>query len=265
MQIIHRISLWSSPKIRRELAGMDVVIADEGLLTFEFSESHVAWPRLERWVADNHALDIVSTRFSKSEIEDAEWLSLNASSHHGYPQPEDTYKEATYDPSHYCMKCGTGRRQIAPYRMRGEPKFGRSGILQLNWVFDQFFVPPPLWRDVFEPHGIGCRQVLNSKGRELETVVQLDIREEVDVDTACCGNEACCPTCNRVKYLPHVRGYFPRMLSAPTGHMVKSRQEFGSGPSAHSRLLISRQLFRAMSARKLRGFEVDPVAAAGST
>lgn len=265
MQITHRITVTSSPRIRRELAGMGIVIADSGIVSFELNEAHEAWPHLERWLVSNKALDIASTTFSKAETEAAEWVNFLPNWHHGYPQPREQefgYLEATYDLSHHCPRCGTGLKQKAPFQMKGEPKWGRNHIMQLNWVFDEYFVPPQVWREVFEPHGIACRPVLGKKGVELQTVVQLDVHEEVDVDTGPLRKEEdACAVCKRVKYLPHTRGYFPAMLSEPAGHMVRTRQEFGSGASASRYVLMSQRLLRAVEERKLRGYVVHSVAA----
>jgi hypothetical protein len=127
------------------------------------------WPQVGAWIVANDALDIVRTEFSNAEIESAEWLRMRGEWHHGYPLPREElgYLIATYDLSEYCMECGVGAKQVAPFRMRGEPKWGRRGILQLNWVFGEYFVKPSVWRDVFEPHHIPYRSVIDAKGKNL--------------------------------------------------------------------------------------------------
>lgn len=259
MQIVHRVSLQSSPQIRRELAAMDILVAAEGFIGFDVEESHPNWPKLERWMKARGVTGLVTTRFTAAEIEQARWSELSATGHHGYPQPEDDYKNLTYDDSSYCKVCGTGLVQKAPFRMRKEPKWARDSILQLNWVFDEYFVAPELWREVFEPNGIPCRPVTNTKGAELSTIVQLDVREEVDISTAGLKAQACA-TCGREKFLSVTGGYFPRVVSESRADMVKTRQYFGSGASASHAVLVSQRLCRVLRDRKVRGVEYSPAA-----
>lgn len=118
-----------------------------------------------------------------------------------------------------------------------------------------FFVTPALWGRAFEPHGISCREVLNAKGQLLKSVVQLSVEEEIDIltDRLTAQN---CAYCGRVKFVPVTRGSFPELARNPTGHMVKTAQFFGSGKSAGKRILISRQLAKALHG--VRGASVRP-------
>ena len=216
---------------------------------------------MQRWIAARRAVDIVRTNFSKQEIADARWLELVPDWHRGYPQPKEGvfgYLEVTYDTSQYCPECGIGLRQKAPFQMKAEPKWGRNGILQLNWVFDEYFVKSAVWANIFEPHGIGCRHVQNTRGKELKTVVQLVVERETDIVNDGLPMEKC-TRCGRVKYIPVTRGPFPALACEPAGHMVKTRQYFGSGASAHKGVIISQVLARARSAKNIRGASVIPV------
>jgi hypothetical protein len=119
--------------------------------------------------------------------------------------------------------------------------------LQVNWVFDEFFVQPAVWRDVFEPRGVAARPVLDTRGRQLETVVQLDVREEVELDASDLPATPC-PTCGRSKYSPTPRGMFPALRGNPSAAMVKSVQYFGSGASAWHATIVSGELRTAIAA-----------------
>jgi hypothetical protein len=264
MQVLHRISISATPEIRAELAHMAIVVGANGLVTFEVDESHESWPKVQRWISMRRAVDIVSTKFSKQEIAAAQWLELMPSWHHGYPQPKEDvfgYLDATYDLSGYCQKCGTGARQKAAFQMKAEPKWGTNGILQLNWIFDEFFVTPEVWSKVFEPYGIGRRHVLSIRESELKTVVQLVVNKEVDIVTDGLQKETC-GRCGRNKYAPITRGPFPRLASKPVGPMVKTRQYFGSGASANKRVLISQEIARALTRENVRGASLRPIAEA---
>lgn len=234
------------------------------LVTFELDESHEAWPNVRDWIVRRRALDIISTKFSTAEIAEAKWLNLEANWHHGYPQPNEGefgYREATYDLTHYCEKCGIGMKQKAPFQMKGEPRWGKRSILQLNWVFDEYFVAPDIWVSVFKPHGIECRPVTDTKDTELKTVVQLVAHEEVGIATdGLLTDEAACSVCGRRKYLPVTRGPFPALMSEPSAAMVKTKEYFGSGASAHRGVLISQTIARALIAEGVRGASFRPVA-----
>jgi hypothetical protein len=263
MQIIHRISIYSTPEIRRELATMGIVVGASGLVSFEIDETYESWPALQSWIARRDAFDLISTKFSKKEIAEARWLALEPDWQHGYPQPGEDhfgYRDATYDVADFCEKCGIGLKQKAPFQMKSEPRWGRRGILQLHWIHDEFFVTPEVWSTVFRPHGIGCRPVLNTKGAELKTVVQLVVQEEeVGVKTEELEAEHC-PLCGRLKFLHITRGPFPPLVTEPSSHMAKTREYFGSGGAADRKILVSQDVARALETAKIRGASMRPVA-----
>ena len=44
-----------------------------------------------------------------------------------------------------------GAKQVSPFRMKESPNWGRRSILQMNWLFDEYFVKPEVWNAVFQP------------------------------------------------------------------------------------------------------------------
>jgi hypothetical protein len=203
---------------RQELAKLDVHVG-EGLQSFEVEEGWTAWPQLKRIIERFDALDIVSTQATVGECAAATWLHVIPDWHHGYPMPDDDfgYLELTYELANYCPSCGLGAVQNAPFRMRGEPKWGRRAIVQLNWVFDEYFVTPEVWKAIFEPHAIPARRVLrHSTGQTLTTVVQLVI-DGIASTPVQLGHHRSewCQRCERRKYVPFVRGCFPAFVGAP--------------------------------------------------
>ena len=66
--------------------------------------------------------------------------------------------------------------------MKGEPRWGRRSVLQLNWVFDEYSATPEVWNAVFRPIGVESMPVLGRRGKVLTTVVQMVIDERVPVD-----------------------------------------------------------------------------------
>jgi hypothetical protein len=143
--------------------------------------------------------------------------------------------------------------------MKHEPKWGRNAILQLNWVFDEFFVEPSIWKAIFKPLGIASREVLDAKTEKpFHTVVQIVISEQVDAVLDGEPKQSC-PVCHRPKYEPHVRGPFPQLRTTPKAHAAKTEQYFGSGGQAYQSVLVSREPFQAISEHKVRGVSFQPV------
>jgi hypothetical protein len=261
MRILHRVLVASSPEVRSELARFGIAVSETGFAAFEVDEDDMSWPALQVWIKQRRAADTVSTEFTSSELDEARWLELIPSWHHGYPQPDPEnrgFLRATYDLTEYCDVCGSGRKQRAPFQMKSEPKWGRNQILQLNWVFDEYFTTPGLWKEAFAPNGVGCRAVCNTKGVELRGVVQLVIEGKTDIVETALPSETCVQ-CGRRKFLPVASGPFPALRSEPKMPLAKTEQYFGSGRSTHHRVVISQNLWQELVGRKLRGATVRPV------
>lgn len=269
MRIVHRIGLRATAAQRSELEALGVKLPSgvalpgggDPVLAFDVDENHPTWPSLlllfQRW----RASDMVRTEFAKKEVESARWLEIGAW-HHGYPQPNEDvfgYRQATYDLANWCERCGIGKRQKAPFQMKCDPKWGRNAMMQLVWVYDELFTTPDAWTRVFKPAGVECRPVLNTKGVELKTVVQLVVEVAVGIIADGLVSDRC-GRCERTKYLPVTRGYFPALREAPTAPIVRTREYFGSGAQADQRLLSSQDLARALTAGDIRGASFKPVA-----
>ena len=262
MELNHRLALAIDRKIQAELADLGIRVP-LGFVGFDVLESANSWPSLEAWIRRRQPSDVVWAKFSDEEIGRASWVALLADAQ-GYPQPHDDdfgYLEATFDLSEYCRNCGFGLRQKAAFQMKGEPSWGRRGIMQLNWVYDEFFVKPDVHAAVFKPLGIDSRPVTNRLGRTLETVVQLVVDELVPVDTSGLTG-ARCAVCGRVKFPPSSRGMIPPALRQPSHSMAKTVEYFGSGGSAYREVLASRDSRDAMTSAAVRGASFIPVAEA---
>ena len=217
-----------------------------------------------------------------------QWYQLYATGHFGYPQPEDSYALSTYD-NRYCDRCAIGGSQVKPFRFRAEPKARNSQFLQLNWVFDEFFVRPEV-ATVFKAErisGVSFEPVIHNKtNRELETIQQIKILtvlspalDESGLQTVTCkpDNEEGppwhgggqpryapdYPYCRRVKY------HWPETLrfhsnpfdSAPD--IVKTFEWFGSGGSASHAILASERVIKTIEEHRWRGVKFAPVELAG--
>lgn len=143
MRIIKHIGCNFDAESQAELDRIGISVS-LGIDAFELDESDRRWDLIQPWLSRRHPVVTTRTLFTQAELGNATYLNMVASWHHGFPMPDldDGYLECTYDTTNMCIECGIGASQRAPFRMSGEPKWGRNDILQLNWVFDAFFVTP---------------------------------------------------------------------------------------------------------------------------
>ena len=267
MKIIHRVSLTPSQSQRMTLLSLGLHLIEQDsqlvrLVSFDVEEGEESWPKVKLLIEEWNAADFVRTEFSRKELEAASFLQGFALLK-GYPQPANDfgYLKATYDLSVYCQACGMGKTQVAPFRMIGEPHWGKKHILQLNWVFDEFFVLPQVWEAVFRPIGIGRSVVLDDRtGKELQNVVQVVIKDVApsaltmaDYPWESCGG------CGRKKYLPISRGFFPLFVADPASQVCRTQEFFGSGSSAWNATVVASDVYRAMQSHKLAGVTFVPL------
>jgi len=259
LKVTHRISLSVDKPIKKQLdrLGVDVQL---GFESFEIEEDTQLWSTLEPFIQKWDAVDVVSSKFTRAEINLAKYLRMCASWHWGYPQPDNDfgYLEQCFDLSDYSAQSGIGKVQKAPLRMKGEPRWGKKHILQLNWLFDIFFVQPQVWQDVFKPFGVACSPVVDhATGHELKTVVQLEPQDAISLNVDGLPHEQCLET-NILKYPPVVKGFFPRPRKETDKHYVVSEEYFGSGHSASKAVIVSSDLHKALVAKKLKGANFVP-------
>lgn len=277
MKIVHRVAFCPNDSQLGEIRSLGISPKiDDSPLTkrltgvfvwFDIDESHPAWPKLSAMLDEWDVTTFSGARFSEKDRHAAPFLELGAWAH-GYPMPDLDfgYLEATYDLADYCEKCGIGNRQIAPFRMKREPKWGKKHIMSLEWVYDELFVQPEAWERTFRPFGIGCRPVLHHKsGSKLQTVVQLDITATAASPLKIPADQPTefCATCGRTKYQPIQLGPFPGFETEPTEAMLKTREWFGSGAEARRPVIISSRLFRTMREHQIKGAVFWPCAPSG--
>jgi rRNA maturation protein Nop10 len=261
MEIVHRVGFnrsFQSAKLP-ELEGIELEEVGD-VAVFEIEESNKMWPAVFAWISKVKASDIVTTKFTRMEIGGARWVVMRSDWLWSYPQPEKDfgYLGVTYDLRNYCDKCGAGAVQKEPFRMSGEPKWGKKDILQLNWVFGEIFVKPEVWTDVFKPNGIGFRPVVSRDGQPLKTVVQLVVDSLSELQDVGMKREKC-SKCGTIKYSPEIRGFIPPLIGQPSTLMCKTTQIFGGGQRAFRRILVSQPLVRKCLESKIRGVSLIPL------
>jgi hypothetical protein len=246
----------------------------------DITEDDPRWPRVAEAIARyqevSEALrgfpipganggDRVWTEFSDEERKLAPFLEMEAW-YHGYPQPQQfrpdapsridklPYLRQTYDFSEACEKCWRGRKQIAPFRMKKNPTWGRRSILQLEWVREEFFVKPDVYESIFRPFGVGFRPVLLHKtGAELDTVVQLVIEAVAEVNVNGIPFEKC-PACGKKDYHRSTKG-FPPSPTDTKASLLKSNETFNGFTR---RVYVSNSLWRRILDANLKGADFAP-------
>ena len=297
MKINHRIALRHDDPFWREIdrLGLDYDRGDPhnalqlAISVLNVTENQAEWPEVERLVAKyGSATHSVSNRFTKAELDAAEWLELSALGHYGYPQPEEDfgYKGATYNVSDYCPSCGIGAVQNAPFRLRAEFKASHSQIVQLNWVFDEFFLRPEAREGLWGAAITGIdylAPMLHKDDRPSERVAQMIVKTTLPpaLDTTGLQPVTCKPQneewqpqqrlrpsepegrpyCGRVKYHYMHKGpfRFDSNAFARAPDVVKSHEWFGSGGSAHRLVIVSQKFRQAVVTAKWRGVSFEPV------
>lgn len=224
--------------------------------TFDIKEDDPRWPAISRLVRPLDMLDIVSTEFTRGELMASKCCAVSSGWHEGYPQPEGdgSYLTKAYDIDNYCEACGIGLEQKAPFRMKGEPKWGNRSFLSLNWIYDELFTTPEIWKSVFEPIGVERLPVWRPvKDKPLDHCVQLVIKPEVELNIPDGHRLELCKSCGRVRYAYFERGPCPGPIVSRLPPLFKSVQYFGSGHSSHKQVMVSAELYRELDARKLTG------------
>jgi hypothetical protein len=239
----------------------DADFQDERFASLDITEDDPRWPSVVEAIAEcRHANgyvgDRVWTEFSKEELDSAAYLEMTARWHHQYPQPDDhfAYLRFTYDLKSACSTCHAGAIQTAPFRLTKPPVWGRRSIFQLNWVFDEYFVKPDVFKAVFSRFGISSLPVLlHKKNVECETAVQLTSAGVSDLSQHNASFTAC-SDCGHPVYLDQDCGFAPTPVK-PVGHYFQSAERFHH---KSRRVFVSNALYRAITEAGLQGVTFHP-------
>lgn len=260
---VHRFACLPSPAEKEELRRMGLP-ARGSAFSVVLDEADPRLKKLSTWCSGRACSHLQWTEFTDEEVAQAEWVQVLPTWQSGYPQPDNDfgYIGITYDGAKACSLCGIGYTQRAPFRFKGEPRWGAKDVLQVHWVGDEYFTRPAVWDAVFRPHGIEALPVLGRSGKHrLESVVQLVVSEVQPVSLPEGSSSSVCPQCRATKYAFHDIGVAPSFLVEPKNTLVKSREWFGDGGEAFRAVYASAKLARAIAGAKLRGLRLRPAAA----
>lgn len=216
------------------------------------------------------------------------FFEVSAQGHHGYPQPQDSYGKLVY--SSHCLRCGIHGEQIAPFRFKPQ-RAAHLSFLQLNWVFDVFFVRPEIAADLKTSTitGISFGPALDHRGgRALSERVQLLIptivrcAETSRLPTVTCrpNNEESefenlgggekrygpsTPYCGRLKSYPPTSLAISLEGLGDLPDLFQTAEWFGSGGSAHRLTLASERFVALVRQHGWSGLEFDRVRDSGTS
>lgn len=176
MDLRHRVLEFNnSPKydlLKKELERLGCnysINGDQSSIEYTFSENDPLVRTLLSFTKANDLYLQSALYYSEEEINNAEWVICEVGEYQ-YPQPENNYKEATYDLSNYCSSCGIGKIQNAPFRLKKNFPQKKLGFLGLHWVFDEIFVRPIIVR-LFEKEGISGLSFANVIHHKTDSVL----------------------------------------------------------------------------------------------
>jgi hypothetical protein len=210
-------------------------------------------------------------------------FTMNARGHHGYPQPEDDYEKVVY--SNHCSRCGVHGNQIAPFRLKRSQRAQHSDFLQLNWVFDVFFVLPEVAAglEAATVTGYAFGPALDHRtggdlGNRVQLIIPTIIRcaETSRLPAVTCrpnneesqfehfgGGEkrynVTTPYCGQVKYHPPTSLAVNLEGQYDLPDVFQTAEWFGSGGSAHRETLVSERFVTLVRERNWRGLDFEKV------
>mgnify|MGYP001033208759 CR=1 FL=1 len=240
-------------------------------LEFIVSENDELFPLSQSLVARYNILEQVGVHFDEHDFEVAEWFYIVAGEYQ-YPMGENEdsdYTEVTYDLSNYCHKCGMGKMQNNPFRLKRDFKQRTNQFLGLHYVFGTIFIRPPakeiLTKEGFT--GIDYEHPLFAGSKEpIKTVYQMKVNKIIQPGLVQAWQESgkgyvICPLCQSKKSLfprreaiRFVRSVFPDSFD-----VVQSNEHFGSGLSANRLTLVSKRFYNVVQKYKLKGLAFTPV------
>lgn len=213
-------------------------------------------------------------------------VQVLAQGHHGYPQPEDDYYNSIY--SSFCLRCGVHGPQIAPFRLKRAPPATHSSFLQLNWVFDAFFVHPEVAMELAGSgiYGVSFGPVLDHRTgdelrdrRQLLTSAVISCVETSRLPAVTCrpDNEesqwkimagrtrynASTPYCGSVKHHPPITVAVKSDALGNAPDLFQTAEWFGSGGAAHRLTLCTERFAELVTSRRWRGLEFRSVQEGG--
>ncbi|MGB0125349.1 MAG: hypothetical protein WA400_15295 [Silvibacterium sp.] len=227
-------------------------------VSFEIAENDPRWFDAKRLAGRFRATDTVWTRFSQAELDAADFLRIIPHEPQGDPDAwcDRTSLAKSFDFSRRCQRCGIGRKQVRPFRLRDSPRLTNQ-LMRLHWVPDEILVAYETWAATFRRLGVQCRPVvLEGSDEVIESVVQLEISEHVGLRSSP-ADFTVCGLCLRPRSTLSMDGFFPKPVytDAP---VFKSKEYFVSDAGPYSLVFVSKVMYTTLKIAGVRGMDFYP-------
>jgi hypothetical protein len=233
---------------------------------FVIEEDHPYWKAtLARLKGDR---TYISTEFTGKEIAEAEWSMGHARHCIKSVRPGD-YGWSTDFFEGQCSHCGSGWRQIAPFRIKKEPKLGKKVFADFGSAFELFCAPVVL--EAFKEHRMRGFEtqplILNKADCPAEGLKQLIVTEVAqpaiaeDLVEHQRYSQTDCLICGKTWHAHYTRGTLPLRRSAlnPNVDFQLTNEWLGNGRTARREILFSRRVVNLALENKWQGIEFIPV------
>jgi hypothetical protein len=237
---------------------------------FEIAEDHPAFREAMERRAKEYTH--IATFFTDEERLNAEWCIVwGVHSIVSYRIPRgNAWSEDFFQGD--CKKCGVGWKQIAPYRLKAEPKLGKNQFCGFGGGFELFCTPLVL--EEFARHGIKGFEtwpvLLKKKGDEqIQSLKQIRVTEMAKPAVAEelvereRYSQTDCVICGQTWHAHYVRGILPLRKSTLKRNVdfQLTNEWFGNSCSARHEILVSQRVVRLILENKWKGAELIPIQA----
>lgn len=242
-------------------------------VSFDIYESSPHWVFISECVKKYNLRPQSQTIFSKTELANAQWLSMRSVWGNGYPQPESNFgyeKNITYSDEKLCSECGDGAVQIDSFRIKKLPNWGNRHFMMLNWVFDEIFVDD-IAKEILQKEGISGISFLGVKDKKgiefFENTNQVVIEKRLERGIVTEGISSIddiyvCSKCGVPKYHPTGIGMlaFKKEIFDGAPDVVKTAEIFGWGHAAPTEIIVSQKVYQTIVKNKLeRSLVFQPI------
>lgn len=236
------------------------------LYEFVIDEEDTAWPEVKRRLGSGNTY--IRTEFTQDEIAQAEWSIAWATHSIGSFVPEEKWWCDLYYADR-CKNCGAGWRQVAPFRVKNEPKLGKNVFADFGSAFELFCAPVVL--EAFKKHGFSGFEtqplILTKEDRPAESLMQLVVTEIAQPAVAEelveheRYSQTDCPVCGRTWHAHYTRGALPLRRAALNQKVdfQLTNEWFGNGRTARREILFSRRVVNLVLKNNWQGIQFIPV------
>jgi len=240
------------------------------IFVFDIYESDPLWPQIKEIISEydpkyDSVVNIIDTHFTEAELRNARWSWIGATFEQGDPMPRFKWIREGLTFQLECQECWI-YRQITPFRISKEPRWGKNMFLRLVSVMEILTRPEVI--DVFHQQGFtgfeDWEVLIHKSGLPAQTVRQLIFKEvcPVEVENKAQLIEMKCPACGRVRYKPHMRGTFQYKaadLEPIETDFMLMQERIGNGGVNWHEILVSNRVVQFILDQKWQGIRFKAI------